>query len=124
MPLSLKCLGNYYTVTSPTMSRFSDQEIGSLEAYAITCVPSASLTGSCNFDDLSPTEPVISRDWISNLDTRQLGLFKATNSEVRLSSEAMKRNYDHALLLQEQFLLVRRQNLMGWNKRVMYNVHQ
>ena len=106
------------------MSRFSDQEIGSLEAYAITCVPPASLTGSCNFDDLSPTEPVISRDWISNLDTRQLGLFKATNSEVRLSSEAMKRNYDHALLLQEQFLLVRRQNLMGWNKRVMYNVHQ
>ena len=87
-------------------------------------VMQASLTESCNFDDLPPTEPVKSRDWISNLDMGQLGLFKATNSEARLSSEAMKRNYDHALLLQEQFLLVRRQNLMGWNQRVMYNVHQ
>ena len=35
-------------------------------------------TGSCNFDDLPLTEP---RDWIGNLDTRQLGLFKATCSE-------------------------------------------
>jgi hypothetical protein len=115
---------SYYRVTYPTISRFSDQEIGGLEAYAITCVPPASLTGSCNFDDLPPTEPVISRDWISNLDTRQLGLFKATCSGARFSSEALKRNNDHALLLQEQFLLVRRQNLVGWNQCVMYNVHQ
>ena len=115
---------SYYTGTYPTVSRFCDQEISGLEAYAITCVPPTSLTGSCNFDDLPPTKPVISRNWISNLDTRQLGLFKATCSGARFSSEAMNRNYDHALLLQEHFLLLRRQNLVGWNQRVMDNVHQ
>ena len=93
---------SYYTGTRyPTISRFWDQEIGGLEAYAIACVPPASLTGSCNFDHLPPTEPVVSRDWIGNLDTRQLGLFKATCSGTRFSSGAMNRNYDHALLLQE-----------------------
>ena len=112
--------GSYYTGTRhPTISRFCDKEIIGLEAYAITCIPPASFAGPCNFDDLPPTEPIISRDWISNLDTRQLGLFKATCSGARFSSEALRRNYDHALLLQEQFLLVRRQNFVGWNQRVM-----
>ena len=73
-----------------TWSRFCDQEIGGLEAYAITCVPPTSLTGSCNFDDLPPTEPVISRDCTSNPDTRRLGLFKATWSGAKFSLEAMK----------------------------------
>ena len=116
---------SYYTGTRyPTISRFCDQEISGLEAYAITCVPPASLAGSCNFDNLPPTEPVISRDWICNLNTRQLGLFKATCSGVRFSSESTNRSYNHALLLQEQFFLVWRQNLVGWNQRVMYNVDQ
>lgn len=79
---------SYYTETRyPTISRFCDQEVGGLEAYAIACIPPASLTGSRNFDDLPSTEPVISRYWISKLDARQLRLFEATCSEQVLGQK-------------------------------------
>ena len=116
---------SYYTETGyPTVSRFCHQEFVSLEAYAIACIPSASLTWSCNFDNLPSTEPIISRNWISKLDARQLGLFEATYLGVSSKSDNMNRKYDHALLLQKHFLLVRCQNLMAWNQRVVHNVHQ
>ena len=83
---------SYYTKTRyPTVGGFCNQEVGGLEAYPIACIPPASLTGSCNFDDLPSTEAVISRDWISKLYAGQLRLFEATCSRAGFRSEEMNR---------------------------------
>ena len=86
-----KEISYYREIRYPTVSRFYDQEVVGLEAYTIACIPPASLTWSCNFDDLSSTEPIISCDRISKLNARQLCLFKATFSGAGFKLEAINR---------------------------------
>lgn len=60
---------------------------GSSETDTIASISACSFAWSCDFDDISSSETVVSSDWIRKLYSRELCLFESAANRVRYLDE-------------------------------------